>query len=118
VLAAKEKTPRPTIAPALGLRAGAGNCPLVSPTDRKTESIHHGAPPSSAVALSPDGALLATAASDQLVRFWDVATGEVRHVLQGHTGMVRALAYSPDGRRLASGGYDQTVRVWNVADQG
>ncbi|MEU6411502.1 caspase family protein [Microbispora sp. NPDC046933] len=68
-----------------------------------------------AVVFSPDGTLLATVAKYTTVRVWDVATGEVVAVLNGHTGHVNAVAFSPDGARLATAGDDTTVRVWDVA---
>jgi eukaryotic-like serine/threonine-protein kinase len=68
-----------------------------------------------AAAYSPDGALLATAGADRVVRVWDAATGREVHALRGHAGAVYALAYRGDGRRLASAGADGVVKVWEAA---
>ncbi|WP_255603262.1 serine/threonine protein kinase [Oscillochloris sp. ZM17-4] len=70
----------------------------------------------SALAFSPDGAILASGAQDEnTVILWDVATGQELRRLDGHTGWIRSLAFSPDGAALASGSTDTTVRLWDVA---
>ncbi|HYT78086.1 MAG TPA: WD40 repeat domain-containing protein, partial [Actinomycetota bacterium] len=56
-----------------------------------------------AVAVSPDGRLVATTHNDGTVRMWDAATGEELHVLRGHRGPVAHATFSPDGRWLATG---------------
>jgi WD40 repeat protein len=69
-----------------------------------------------AMALAPDGKVLASASYDRSVRLWDLANGECRKKLEGHTGPVRALAFSPDGLRLASAGSDLSINIWNTND--
>jgi WD40 repeat protein len=49
-----------------------------------------------AIAFSPDGLLLASGATDQTVRLWQVATGKQVHCLEGHQGDERRL-YFPAG---------------------
>ena len=56
-----------------------------------------------ALAYSPDGALLATASWDKTVKLWDATTGEQRATLSGHSQPVSCLAFSPDGKILVSG---------------
>jgi WD40 repeat protein len=66
------------------------------------------------LAFSPDGKRLAARSGDQVIRVWDVATGErVLAFSQSHGGRVDSVAYSPDGRLLATGSDDGTVRLWD-----
>ena len=67
-----------------------------------------------AVAFSPDGTLLATGGSDDLVIIWDVATGKNQTTLKGHEDSVLGLAFSTDGKFLASAAADNTVRIWDL----
>src|SRR3954470_13165761 len=59
-----------------------------------------------AVAISPDGALVASGGRDHAVKLWDYATGTPVRTLEGHKGMVLRLAFSPDGKTLASASED------------
>ena len=73
------------------------------------------------VAFSPDGRLLATGNNDNSIRLWDLETGQLQGICQGHTSWVRTLAFVPcaleadaDTYQLASGSGDQTVKLWQV----
>jgi len=67
-----------------------------------------------AMAVSPDGRLLATADSHAKIRLWQVADGQQLLSWDGHPGWTRALAFSPDGKTLISGSDDKTVKLWDV----
>ena len=66
------------------------------------------------VALSPDGATLASVSYLE-VYLWDVATATNTATLEGHEGRLNSVVFSPDGATLASGSTDQTIRLWDVA---
>jgi serine/threonine protein kinase/WD40 repeat protein len=72
--------------------------------------------PISALALSSDASMLATAsgAGPTRIEVW-TRTGERTHALE-LDGDVRALAFSPDGQRLASAGIGPRVEFWSLAD--
>ncbi|MEU2121952.1 TIR domain-containing protein [Nocardia niwae] len=69
-----------------------------------------------AIAVRPDGRLLAVGGSQQVV-LWDLVDVDrpvVTTALPVATGV--ALAFSPDGRTLATGGYDTSVILWDVSN--
>lgn len=88
-----------------------------------------------ALAYSPDGSKLASAARDGTVRVWDVGNGRELSVYRGHeaakyddpdfkpekgkeavnVARVAGVAFSADGLRVASAGADE-VHVWTAVD--
>lgn len=68
-----------------------------------------------ALAVSPDGKLLATASSDKTIRLYALNTLQHKATLQGHTDAIYTLAFDPSGSKLASGSEDRTIRIWNWA---
>jgi len=69
----------------------------------------------SAVAVSPDGQLFATASTDEpTIQLLNPQTGQVLSTLKGHTSPVADVAVSPDGKILASGSTDKTIKLWDV----
>ncbi len=68
------------------------------------------------VNFSPDGKLLATCDTDCNVRIWEVKTGKLLLICQGHNNWVRFVTFSPKGEILASCGADHQIKLWNVSD--
>jgi eukaryotic-like serine/threonine-protein kinase len=68
------------------------------------------------VAVSPDGALLATASKDAQVRLYDLRESPPSiRILGVHDGGISATAFADGGTRLITGGYDGRVLSWAVA---
>jgi WD40 repeat protein len=79
------------------------------------ERLRHAVTPSRAheaavygAAFRSDGRELATCANDGTVRVWDVETGTVTRVYEGHTSGVVDVAFQPHTGLLASTGLDGT----------
>lgn len=67
----------------------------------------------SALAFSPDGALLATGDYGSWVRLFEVATGRQLRRWRGGESPVYGLAFSPDGTRLASASKRGRIYLWD-----
>lgn len=65
-----------------------------------------------AVAISADGATVATAGADASVRVWETETGRLLHTMWGHTDRVIAVAFADGG--LVTASRDETVRGWDL----
>ena len=63
--------------------------------------------------FSGDGVLLASSSSDDRAIVWDVASGNVLHVLGPHSGCGRVLAFSEDRRHLTTASSQET-NVWEL----
>jgi WD40 repeat protein len=73
-----------------------------------------------AIALSPDGSLLAltewgkTLAKSYPITIWDTKTKTKLGTLPGHEKWVKAMAFSPKGPYLATAGNDNWVKLWKI----
>ena len=68
-----------------------------------------------ALAVSPDGTLMASASWDGSVGIWSLPTGENTAMMTGHGAVVNDVAFSPDGQAVYSASADGTIRVWDVS---
>jgi RNA polymerase sigma factor (sigma-70 family) len=71
-------------------------------------------PEEPAVAISPDGRMLATAGKAGVIRLWDTASGEEARQLTGHSAIIYHLDFLADGTTLVSTSADKTTRFWDA----
>ncbi len=67
-----------------------------------------------ALAVSPDGSLVAVGLADGQVQLLERESGKLLRSLSRHIGGVIALEFSFDGRYLATGGADGVVTIWGI----
>ncbi len=67
-----------------------------------------------AVAISPEGQIMASGSEDNTIKIWQLKTGRLVRTLSGHTNWISSLAISPDGQTLISGSGDNTIKIWQL----
>ncbi len=67
-----------------------------------------------AIAINPQGSILASASEDKTIKLWNLETGQLIHTFFGHSAPVNAVAIAPDGRMLVSGSLDRKVIEWKL----
>lgn len=65
------------------------------------------------LSFSPNDTFMTTSSSENDVPVWDLKTGEMVKVLQGHTRDAKTVEFSNSGT-LASGSEAGSVRLWDV----
>lgn len=64
--------------------------------------------------FSKKGDLVFSGGHDNLVKVWDVATGNMIYSLAGHEDWVYDLCLSADEKTIYSAGFDKVIKVWNA----
>jgi WD40 repeat protein len=69
-----------------------------------------------AVAFSPDGERLAVTDLNARASVWDVGTGDLLGLLDGHLDDARDVVFDPSGRYVLTASRDNTVRAWDTIE--
>ena len=67
-----------------------------------------------AAQLSRDGKQLITAATDGLIRIWNLENGELENTLAGHSGSINSFVWDQDKGYLLSVSQDKTAVIWDM----
>src|SRR6266542_163050 len=70
--------------------------------------------PVTAVAVSPNGQILASADRDGILRFWNPTNGQQVGLIGGHDKPLASLSFHPGRQQLLSCSPDGSVKVWQV----
>jgi WD40 repeat protein len=113
---------------ALVLRPNSTHAVTISENDRAVRvwdtetgvlvhTLHGHTGPLRAIAVTADGALAVSTDLDGKALVWDLASGEPRFALSGHTDWTSGVAtgtLASDGRRAVTIGEDSAVCVWDL----
>ncbi|KAI7728355.1 hypothetical protein M8C21_027143 [Ambrosia artemisiifolia] len=70
--------------------------------------------PVSSISWSPDDSQILTCGVEEVVRRWDVSSGECLHVYEkGLLGLI-SCTWSPDGKCVFSGSTDKSIVIWDL----
>ena len=112
-------------APAVGRKRNTANhvWELASGQEVATLELPEDGEGTSHMAYSPDGRFLVACCNpstrnpgDQMIRIWDVASGQEVRQFTGHLAPAWSAAFTADGRSIVSGSADGTALVWDVSD--
>jgi len=67
------------------------------------------------LAISRDASIIASGHLDNILRFWDIKSGDMAHEITNvHTGQVTCVRCSPDGRTILTNSKDNNLRLFDI----
>jgi len=87
---------------------------LWDPAGKERFAVPAGIGGTSALAVSPDGKLLAAGSYDTDVRIWNTRDGELVRRINEVLVATFAMEFTPDGKFLVTGGVDRTLYFWDT----
>lgn len=66
------------------------------------------------IAMDPANEYFVTGSSDRTIKFWDLATGNLKLTFTGHISTIRGVVVSPRHPYLFSCAEDKTVKCWDL----
>ncbi|MCB8979404.1 MAG: protein kinase [Ardenticatenaceae bacterium] len=79
-----------------------------------THRLFQAGSPQWGLAVVPNSQTIWSGSDNGDILIWDVATGEIRQRLNGHTAAVTELAIHPNGKWILSASVDQTLILWDA----
>jgi WD40 repeat protein len=66
------------------------------------------------VCFSSDGEYILSGGTDNIIKLWDIKSGELKIQYKNHNDHVTSVCFSPDGTYVLSGSRDRTIRRWET----
>jgi len=67
------------------------------------------------LSFSHDDKYLASCSSDQMIKVFDLDSGEEKiSLINEHKGNVNAISFNPESNNFATAGDDKTIKIWSV----
>ncbi len=73
--------------------------------------------PTHALAISPNGHILASGDNLGRVRFWDLREGKLISEFFPHQETISGLIFTPDGNSLITSSHDRTIKAWDLTTE-
>ena len=70
--------------------------------------------PTNAIAINPNGYLLASGDNEGSVRFWNIRTANFVSEFAPHTMRISGLGFIQEGKVLVTASYDRTIKLWDL----
>jgi WD40 repeat protein len=71
--------------------------------------------PTQAIAIHPNGDILASGDINGTVKLWNLPTGTMISQFSPHAAKISGLAFTPDGNTLITASYDGKIEMWDLA---
>lgn len=71
--------------------------------------------PTNAIAIHPNGYILASGDLRGTVKLWNLQTGTMISQFSPHAKTISGLAFTPDGSTLITASHDSKIEVWDLA---
>ena len=65
------------------------------------------------VTFASNGEILVSASEDTTIKVWNIATGQMLHTLQGHSGAVTSAIIWGHKGEIISGSEDLNIGIWS-----
>ena len=61
---------------------------------------------------------MVSGSDDQSVPIWNMNTGDIKHIVKGHSSVMKSVAILDDRTHVISGSDNKSVQIWNAVTWG